>query len=70
MHTKLAGGPESPSGARRARLVFNSYQFLVVKGEAQILQHGNKDDYLLFVGGDGAKHVGQLPKALLQRIDI
>lgn len=47
-----------------------SYQFLVVEGEAQTLQHGNEDDYVLFVGGDGTKHIGQLSKTLLQRIDI
>lgn len=64
------GGTESPSAGRQARLVLNSYQFIEANGEAQIFQHGDEDDYLLFVGGDGAKHVGQLLKALLQMIDI
>lgn len=51
-------------------LVADTYQFLVVEGEAQTLQHGDEDNYVFLVGGDGTKHVGQLPQTLLQRIDI
>lgn len=48
----------------------DTHQLFVVEGETQTLQHGDEDDYVLPVGGDGAKHAGQLPQTLLQRVDI
>ena len=47
-----------------------SHQLLVVEREAQALQHGDEDDDVLLVGGQGAEHGGQFAEALLQRVDV
>ena len=47
-----------------------SHQLLVVEREAKALQHGDEDDDVLLVGGQGAEHGGQFTEALLQGVDV